>query len=69
MAYLGLDGTVVPMRATQTRPWSRARRPRDTDLEVDPLGLLQRRMAQRCSYADGLRRMVLGDGAAWIWNL
>ena len=26
-------------------------------------------MAERCSYADAPRRVVLGDGAAWIWKL
>ena len=42
---------------------------RDTDPEVAPFGLRLRRMAERCSYADAPRRVVLGGGAAWIWKL
>ena len=111
-AYLGMDGTGVPMRpaesagrvgkqadgSARTREsklvtyWTAERRnaagrperdpgsvrvsaaiesaaSRDTDPEVPPFGLRLRRMAERCSYADAPRRVVLGDGAAWIWNL
>ena len=111
-AYLGMDGTGVPMRPAETagragkQPDGRAKtresklvtywtaekrnaagRPerdpgsvrvsaaiesaasRDTDPEVAPFGLRLRRMAERCSYADAPRRVVLGDGAAWIWKL
>ena len=42
---------------------------RDTDPEVPPFGQRLRRMAERCSYADAPQRVVLGDGAAWIWKL
>ena len=111
-AYLGMDGTGVPMRAAETagragkQPdggaktresklvtyWTAEQRnaagrperdpgsvrvsaaiesaaSRDTDPEVAPFGLRLRRMAARCSYADAAQRVVLGDGAAWIWKL
>ena len=42
---------------------------RDTDPEAAPFAQRLRRMAERCSYADAPRRVVLGDGAAWIWKL
>ena len=42
---------------------------RDTDPEVDPFYLRVRRMAARCGFAEAERRVVLGDGAPWIWKL
>ena len=42
---------------------------RDTDPDAGPFGQRVRRQAARYSYADSARRVVLGDGAAWIWNL
>lgn len=111
-AYLGLDGTGVPMRAAETagragkQPdgsagtretklavfWtaeavnakglperdrgsvrvsaaieSAASRP--TDPEPSPFAQRVRRLAERCGYFDAERRVVLGDGAPWIWNL
>ena len=111
-AYVGLDGTGVPMRAAETAGragkqadgraktresklvtyWTAEQRnaagrperdpgsvrysaaiesaaSRDTDADGAPFGQRLRRMAERCSYADAPRRVVLGDGAAWIWNL
>ena len=42
---------------------------RDTDPEVSPFGRRVRREVARRSYAEAPRRVVLGDGAAWIWRL
>lgn len=42
---------------------------RDTDPEVAPFYLRVRRMAARCGFAEAERRVVLGDGAPWIWKL
>ena len=42
---------------------------RPTDPEPSPFAQRVRRLAESCSYADAERRVVLGDGAAWIWNL
>ena len=111
-AYLGMDGTGVPMRSEETRArrgkqadgssqtresklvtvWtaesrSKEDRPlrdegsvrdsaaiesaasRDTDTAVSPFAQRVRRLVARCSYAEAERRVVLGDGALWIWNL
>ena len=42
---------------------------RATDPEPSPFAQRVRRLAERYGYADAERRVVLGDGAAWIWNL
>jgi len=110
--YLGVDGTGVPMRATEvegragkqpdgsakTREaklctvWSaEARDPdgqpvrdpgsvtysgaiesaatRDTDLEPSEFAARVMREATRRGFERAPRRVVLGDGALWIWNL
>jgi len=110
--YLGVDGTGVPMRATEVegRPgkqpdgsaktreaklctvWSaEARDPdgqpvrdpgsvtysgaiesaatRDTDLEPSEFAARVMREATRRGFERAARRVVLGDGAVWIWNL
>jgi hypothetical protein len=110
--YLGLDGTGIPMRASElegragkqpdgtakTREvklctiWSaEGRAPdgtpvrdpgsvtysaaiesaaaRDTATEASAFAQRVRREAQRRGFAHAARRVVLGDGAPWIWNL
>lgn len=110
--YLGLDGTGVPMRASEvegrqgkqpdgtakTREvklvtvWSAEGRDdqgipvrdrgsvsysaaiesaamHDTDLELSPFAQRVQREARRRGFEHALRRVVLGDGAPWIWNL
>ena len=42
---------------------------RDTDPEVAPFYLRVRRMAARYGFAEAERRVVLGNGAPWIWKL
>ncbi len=111
-AYLGMDGTGVPVRSAETagrtgkQPDGSAktretklgmfwiaeavddegrkhRNPgsvrvsagiesaasRDTDPDPSPFAQRVRRLLECCSYADAERRVVLGDGAPWIWNL
>lgn len=111
-AYLGLDGTGVPMRSAATagragkQPdgsaktresklgvfWTAEKvnakgyRERDrgsvrvsaaiesaasrpADPEPSPFAQRVQRLAERCSYPEAERRVVLGDGAPWIWNL
>jgi hypothetical protein len=110
--YLGLDGTGIPMRASEltgrtgkqpdgtakTREvklcavWSAEGRAPDgtpvrdpgsvtysaaiesaatRDTDATPSAFAQRvcREAQRRGFARAARRVVLGDGAPWIWNL
>lgn len=111
--YLGLDGTGVPMRKSETadRPGKQAdgsgrtrevklavvwtaegRHPqtgrpqrdpdsvsynaaiesaasRDTDPQPAPFAQRVRREAERRGFHHARRQVVLGDGAAWIWNL
>ena len=110
--YLGLDGTGIPMRASElsggagkqpdgsakTREaklctvWSaEGRAPdgtpvrdpgsvtysaaiesaatRDADTEASAFAQRVRREAQRRGFDHAARRVVLGDGAPWIWNL
>ena len=110
--YLGLDGTGVPVRGTETEGragkqrdgsaktreaklavvWSAerigadgapARDPgsvtgsaaiesaatRDTDAEPAPFTRRVLREAARRGFDAAERRVVLGDGAAWIWNI
>ena len=111
--YLGLDGTGLPVRKTETagragkQPdgsaktreaklvvvWTaesrhpRTGRPmrdpgsasysaavesaasRDTDPEPSPFAIRVRREAERRGFPQAERRVVLGDGAAWIWRL
>ena len=110
--YLGLDGTGVPVRGTETQGragkqadgsaktreaklavvWSAertgadglpARDPgsvtgsaaiesaaaRDTDAEPAPFTRRVLREAARRGFGDAERRVVIGDGAAWIWNI
>ena len=109
--YLGLDGTGVPVRKTETRGrkgkqpdgsaktreaklatvWSAdardqhgnpARDPdsvsynaaietvaiHDTETKLPPFALRVRRELQRRRFDHAPRQVVLGDGAAWIWN-
>ena len=40
-----------------------------TTRDADPFGQRLRRIAARGRYADGPKRVVLGGGVAWIWNL
>jgi hypothetical protein len=110
--YLGLDGTGVPMRASElegregkqpdgsskTREvklvtvWSAERRDeegipvrdpgsvsysaaiesaatRDTDKAPSEFAQRVEREAQRRGFDRAQRRVVLGDGASWVWNL
>jgi len=110
--YLGLDGTGVPMRASELagRPgkqpdgsaktrevklvtvWSAEERDEedlpvrdpgsvsysaaletaalhDTDRELPPFAQRVEREAHRRGFDRARRRVVLGDGAAWIWHL
>lgn len=110
--YLGMDGTGIPMRASELagRPgkqpdgaaktregklctvWSAEARDaagtpvrdagsvsysaaiesaatRDTDAGPSPFAQRAVREAQRRGFAHAARRVVLGDGAPWIWNL
>jgi hypothetical protein len=110
--YLGMDGTAVPMRASElegragkqpdgsakTREaklvtaWSAEGRDeegipvrdpgsvsysaaiesaatRDTDEEVSEFAKRASREATRRGFDQAARRVVLGDGAVWIWNL
>ena len=110
--YLGMDGTGVPMRASElegregkqpdglskTREvkvvtvWSAEGRDkegipvrdpgsvsysaaiesaatRDTDNTPSEFAQRVEREAQRCGFDRAKRRVVLGDGAPWVWNL
>ena len=111
--YLGLDGTGLPMRASETADragkqaddsaktreaklvvvWTaQSRHPktgrpmrdpgsasysaaiesaacRDTDPEPSPFDRRVRRQAERRGFPQAQRRVVLGDGATWIWRL
>jgi hypothetical protein len=110
--YLGMDGTGVPMRASElegregkqpdgsskTREvkvvtvWSAEGRDkegipvrdpgsvsysaaiesaatRDTDKTPSEFAQRVEREAQRCGFDRAKRRVVLGDGAPWVWNL
>ena len=110
--YLGMDGTGLPMRASElqgregkqpagsakTREvklvtvWSAEGRDdegtpvrdqgsvtysaaietaatRDTDEELSPFAQRVGREARRRGFDQAPRRVVLGDGASWIWNL
>jgi len=110
--YLGLDGTGVPMRASELEGrvgkqpdgssktqevklvtvWSAERRDeqgmpvrdegsvsysaaiesaatRDTDQTPSDFAQRVEREAQRRGFHQAQRRIVLGDGATWIWNL
>lgn len=111
--YLGLDGTGLPMRASETagrsgkQPdgsaktreakllvvWTaQARHPktgrpmrdpgsasywaaiesaasRDTDPRPSPFARRVRREAERRGFPQAQRRVVLGDGAQWIWKI
>ena len=42
---------------------------RDTDPDPSAFARRVRREAERRGFPDAARRVVLGDGAAWIWNL
>ena len=42
---------------------------RDTDPDASAFARRVRREAERRGFPDAARRVVLGDGAAWIWNL
>jgi len=42
---------------------------RDTDPEPSPFARRAQREAQRRCFNDARRRVILGDGAPWIWNL
>ena len=42
---------------------------RDTDREPSPFAQRVRREADRRRFADADRRVILGDGAPWIWTL
>src|SRR3990170_18886 len=103
--YLGMDGTGVPMRASElagraakTREvklctvWTAERRDdaglpvrdpgsvsysaaiesaasRDTDEAPSEFAQRADREARRRGFDQAARRVVLGDGAPWIWNL
>lgn len=110
--YLGLDGTGVPVRKTETRGrrgkqpdgsaktreaklavvWASAgcdrenaplRDPEsvsvnaaietvacaDTDTDLSPFAQRVMRETQRRGFDQARRRVILGDGALWIWNL
>ncbi len=41
---------------------------RDTDPELSPFAARVLREATRRGFAEARRRVVLGDGSAWIWN-
>ena len=42
---------------------------RDTDPDLSAFAQRVRREAERRGFPNAARRVVLGDGAAWIWNL
>ena len=42
---------------------------RDTDPDASAFARRVRREAERRGFPDAAKRVVLGDGAAWIWNL
>ena len=77
--YLGLDGTGVPVRKAETagrkgkQPDGSARTREAKIVAVwsaetlDRDGRPAREAGRRC-FASAPRRVVLGDGAAWIWN-
>ncbi len=111
--YLGLDGTGLPMRSSETagragkQPdgsaktreakllvvWTaQSRHPktgrpmrdpgsasywaaiesaasRDTDPQPSPFAQRVRREAERRGFPQAQRRVILGDGAAWIWKI
>ena len=68
----GRDKEGVPVRDTGSVSYSAAiesAASRDTDQTLSDFGQRVDREARRSGFAHAQRRVVLGDGAPWIWNL
>lgn len=68
----GKDKQGVPMRDPGSVSYSAALESaasRDTDTELSQFAQRAQREARRRGFDRSKRRVVLGDGAAWIWNL
>ena len=63
--YLGMDGTGVPMRTSELKG-REGKQPDDTPSDFAARAM---REATRRDFDRAPRRVVLGDGAPWIWNL
>ena len=81
--YLGMDGTGVPIAKRRDYEGLPVRDPGsvsysaaiesaatlDTDEELSAFAQRVEREARRRGFDQARRRVVLGDGALWIWNL
>jgi hypothetical protein len=68
----GRDDEGIPVRDPGSVSYSAAiesAATRDTDKEVSPFAQRAAREATRRGFDQAPRRVVLGDGAPWIWNL